>query len=466
MPSRFARTPGQATAAAAEAAAERAKAGGQLPIAAEPKTLTSVLKRLTFSAAKPTLGGVEQSSSTPHHTLAKQPGRHVTFGADTVSPAARPAARRQSHVHFQTPQPAINEEEGAESPAPSEVNSVNAGRTPYDARLSGLLRKYNLGGTPEGPDAADEDEGAEDGEAVPARVKLPGGGGCRGRAIATYLALLLTRSRWHLPGCCPANACLHLQDLLQLESLQPPTPAMLLCLCLSAPGAVHKSPSWKSLSASASVPDSIKGLARRYTSDLDTMSLLSSPELSPLATTPLLLSANRQGDGVSPSPPAPTPHHLLEGWLQRNNLYESPTLPAGAPTAPGQPVAEEAPVPSGAVLPAPGEQAGQQQVSKGNWGASCSSWLYNLSAAMLAFPRPPLGQLLDGNALFGNMQAGPGTRAAVGSRSEPLLAGEISPFSGAVHLAAAVPMHALHSGGLLHSVRPLAQLHKCCFLQT
>ncbi len=154
VPSRFARTPGVAAATAGQ------DAGTAAGTAAAPKaTLTSVLKRLTFSAAKPGLvggGGQGDSSGTP---AVKQ--RHVSFGAGTVSPATRPAARRQSHVQFQTPQPTIDENE-AESPAPSQVNSVNAGRTPYDARLSGLLRKYSLLDTPAVSTDAEEEDGQEE----------------------------------------------------------------------------------------------------------------------------------------------------------------------------------------------------------------------------------------------------------------------------------------------------------------
>ena len=154
VPSRFARTPGAVAPAAAAAPGT-----GTAATAAKP-TLTSVLKRLTFSAAKPGLASAiaeSSSSATPH----PHRQRHVSFGAGTVSPAARPAVRRQSQVHFQTPQPTIEEGEAADSPAPSEMNSVNAGRTPYDARLSGLLRKYRLPGTPEVPSS--EEENSEDG---------------------------------------------------------------------------------------------------------------------------------------------------------------------------------------------------------------------------------------------------------------------------------------------------------------
>ena len=105
---------------------------------------------------------------------------------------------------------------------------------------------------------------------------------------------------------------------------------------------VGRSPSWRALSASLSVPDSIKGLAKKYSSDVESLLGLSSPELSPMAATPLSASAARSehSEGASPAL-APTPHHLLEGW-QSNTLYESPSQTAGA-TAAAAPAANSPP---------------------------------------------------------------------------------------------------------------------------
>lgn len=150
VPSRFARTPGLSKAATehAEPAAINTAA---------PKTLTSVLKKLTFSAAKPALKSETPmpaaDSATPGPS--KQASRHVSFDAGTMSPAARPATKRQSNVQFQTPQPTIEESEVMDSPAPSQVNSINAGQTPFDSRLSGLFRKYNTSDTPSMASEAD-----------------------------------------------------------------------------------------------------------------------------------------------------------------------------------------------------------------------------------------------------------------------------------------------------------------------
>ncbi|GAB4820054.1 hypothetical protein N2152v2_007100 [Parachlorella kessleri] len=320
VPSRFARTPGAAAPAAAAV-----PYAGTATTAAKP-TLTSVLKRLTFSAAKPglaTAGAESSSSATPH----PHRQRHVSFGAGTVSPAARPALRRQSHVHFQTPQPTIEEGEAAESPAPSKVNSVNAGRTPYDARLSGLLHRYKLPGTPEVP-SSDEGNSDDDADQEP----------------------------------------------------------------------VGRSPSWRDLSASLSVPDSIKGLAKKYSSDVESILGLSSPELSPLATTPLSTLAARSEHSAGASPPlAPTPHHLLEGW-QSNGVYESPSQTAGVTVA----AAPAASSPSPAAL-AP-KCAAEEKLT-------------------------PVPQDMDA-ACEGTVTT---------HLAEPLLAGDVSPISGAIHLAAAAP---------------------------
>ena len=172
VPSRFAKTPGVSRAAEA-------------PGAAVPPPTTKfagILKKLTFSAAKPqaTLGrgpaaaeeaearGGRQeagpaapslhpttttkqlrfdASATPAAAAASAgPARHVRLGAGTVSPAARGAggpARRQSAVSFRTPEGAIPEEGG--TPVHGATNSTNAGRTPYDGRMSTLFQKYGRG---------------------------------------------------------------------------------------------------------------------------------------------------------------------------------------------------------------------------------------------------------------------------------------------------------------------------------
>ena len=172
------------------------------------------------------------------------------------------------------------------------------------------------------------------------------------------------------------------------------------CCAWSAGVPQGRSPSWRALSSSISVSDSIRGLAKKYSSDVDSLSLLSSPELSPLAATPPPGSAaqSQRGDGSSPAM-APTPHHLLEGLLERNALYESPSGQAG-----------------------PGQSAGAaaQQAAAGAQPASDNSQ--------------------PGAAAGAAEQQG---RAS--SSPEPLLHGEITP-SGAVHLAAAAPAFRPHAG--------------------
>lgn len=126
-----------------------------------------------------------------------------------------------------------------------------------------------------------------------------------------------------------------------------------------------KSPSWRALSASLSVSDSIRGLAKKYSSDAESLLGLSSPELSPLAATPpppASAARSQQSEGASPAM-APTPHHILDDYLQRNDLYESPGQARAGPAAAGpataeQPVMEAQQAQQGASVP---EEAAVQQ---------------------------------------------------------------------------------------------------------
>lgn len=90
-----------------------------------------------------------------------------------------------------------------------------------------------------------------------------------------------------------------------------------------------RSPSWNRLS-STSVPESIRELAKKYTpGDVP------SPASTPAAVA--ALTPGHQGSDSGNTPQAggegrsptldPTPHHLLDSIMKRNQLYESP--PAG-----------------------------------------------------------------------------------------------------------------------------------------
>lgn len=107
-----------------------------------------------------------------------------------------------------------------------------------------------------------------------------------------------------------------------------------------------RSPSWKRLS-SASVPESIRELAKKYDSDTASLRGLTPPDAPTLAAPALggadgeaatPVAARVGGEGRSPTLD-PTPHHMLDGLMQRNDLYESPppTQPLGSAAPPSQP---------------------------------------------------------------------------------------------------------------------------------
>jgi len=125
-----------------------------------------------------------------------------------------------------------------------------------------------------------------------------------------------------------------------------------------------RSPSWKRLS-SASVPESIKELAKKYTSDgeLSLQGLSISPALSAAAgreaeaeaATPQQARAGTPRDGSSPAM-APTPHDLVNSIMKRNELFEgspceAPASAAGAAAAAGSSSAQQAAAPAGPLSP-------------------------------------------------------------------------------------------------------------------
>ena len=125
-----------------------------------------------------------------------------------------------------------------------------------------------------------------------------------------------------------------------------------------------RSPSWKRLS-SASVPESIKELAKKYTSDgelsLQGLSISPAPATTAgpeaaeaEAATPVPGLAGAPGDGSSPAL-APTPHDLVNSMMKRNELFESSPaeLPASAAraAAAGSGVAQEVAAPAGSLSP-------------------------------------------------------------------------------------------------------------------
>ena len=125
-----------------------------------------------------------------------------------------------------------------------------------------------------------------------------------------------------------------------------------------------RSPSWKRLS-SASVPESIKELAKKYTSDgelsLQGLSISPAPAAAAAAggseaeaATPLAAKAGTPGDGSSPAM-APTPHDLVNSMMKRNELFESSPGEAPAPlraaAAAGSSAAQQAASPAGPLSP-------------------------------------------------------------------------------------------------------------------
>lgn len=151
----FSNTKGRAAAvaAAADASAAALPTGHSEPAGV---AVESTIKQLRFDGATPAASTALQPAAA---------GRHVSFDASTVSPAAgvRPVRLpgAAGTPTWRTPQPTIEEEDSAGSsgseesgtPVAGSVNSAAAGHTPYDRRLSSLIRKYQVAGTPELPDA-------------------------------------------------------------------------------------------------------------------------------------------------------------------------------------------------------------------------------------------------------------------------------------------------------------------------
>ncbi|KAL4422795.1 hypothetical protein ABPG75_008992 [Micractinium tetrahymenae] len=331
LPSRLGLTPGAKQPEQFAVPASAAVAG--LAPATTGGNLKSILKRLNFSttkgraAAAPAAGDGSAAAlpivqrqpatavaaestikqlrfdmgATPAASTAARPaaaGRHVSFGAGTVSPAARVRPARPSAAAgtpaWRTPQPTILEDdsagssgsEGGGTPGAGSVNSAAAGHTPYDRRLSSLVRKYQVAGTPELPDAE----------------------------LDEFVA-----------------------------------------------GGAVRSPSWNRLS-SASVPESIRELAKKYTSDA-APSPTATPAAAAVSPAPEGTDAGTPvqagGEGRSPTLD-PTPHHLLDGIMQRNELYESP--PAGQGQGPAEAAAAQggAPAPASSAAPPAAEPAAKQ----------------------------------------------------------------------------------------------------------
>lgn len=124
-------------------------------------------------------------------------------------------------------------------------------------------------------------------------------------------------------------------------------------LATPPPAGASRSPSWNRLS-SASVPESIRELAKKYT-----------PGDGPSpATTPAqaaAVSPSHQGSGAGTPVQAggqersptldPTPHHLLGSMMKRNELYESPPAGQGQALAGMPAVGSGAPVPASSAAP-------------------------------------------------------------------------------------------------------------------
>lgn len=121
---------------------------------AAPAVVESTIKQLRFDVG-----------ATPAASTAPRPaggGRHVSFDAAAVSPIAQARHVQQPTAAgtpaWLTPQPIVegsagsSSSEGSGTPAAGSINSAAAGHTPYDRRLSSLIRKYQAAGTPELPD--------------------------------------------------------------------------------------------------------------------------------------------------------------------------------------------------------------------------------------------------------------------------------------------------------------------------
>lgn len=202
LPSRLGLTPGERQPDPPPfAVAASSAAGGAAPATTRGAggNLKSILKRLNFSTTKgrgaaapaagdasaaglptvqrqPTASAAAESTikqlrfdvgATPAATAAAPSGaggRHVSFDSAAVSPAARERPVRPTNAAgtptWLTPEPTVLEadsagssgSEGSSTPVAGSVNSAAAGHTPYDRRLSSLMRKYQAAGTPELPD--------------------------------------------------------------------------------------------------------------------------------------------------------------------------------------------------------------------------------------------------------------------------------------------------------------------------
>lgn len=399
MPSRLGATPGAKAASQFEVPlSARAAAADAAP--ATGKNLKSILKRLNFSATKaraaaggtaaaaqagdeapataaaaagpaPTAGPAAQSTikqlrfdvgATPAGpTAAKPGGRHVSFDATTVSPAPRGSRLGRSSgapaSALRTPEPPIQEEASGGSSedgaGAGSVNSAAAGHTPYDRRLSSLFRKYQVAGTPELADA-DLDDLVADGERL-ARAGLGCWTSCLGAGSGLEGA-----TGWPI-NCMLSSRGSH---LFYVQQGQDRLTRSLSAAPLPLPAGVVRSPSWKRLS-SASVPESIKELAKKYTSDgelsLQGLSIspapaaAAGPAAEAEAATPLAAKAGASGDGSSPAL-APTPHNLVNSMMKRNELFESspaelPGSATRAAAAGGSNVAQQATASAGPLSP-------------------------------------------------------------------------------------------------------------------
>lgn len=316
--------------------------------------------------------------------------RHVRFDAATASPAPRtrqvvahsadtPAA---ASVAFGTPTPAIpeaeeedeqasrgsGEEESAAAGVGGSVNSARAGSTPFDRRLSSLFRKYQVEGTPE---LGEEELGGlvDGGEWL-------FGKGWAGEVLAwrgvqsvggdSGIGLLAVSHTMPEYGCFVQLSCICFAanattcrlifacDTVGFtcpcyqSRFHSSTPLALGTPAAACAAGAASSPSWKRLS-STSVPEVIRELAKKYDGTSLGTQVAASPTPTPMPDTSVVASTPghatdvAEGEAVTPVQPAapdtcspamhPTPHDVLAGFLQQNDLCESPAAAAEAAAA-------------------------------------------------------------------------------------------------------------------------------------
>ncbi|PRW32975.1 hypothetical protein C2E21_8057 [Chlorella sorokiniana] len=307
MPSRLGATPGAKAAAQFEVPlSARAAAADAAP--ATGKNLKSILKRLNFSATKARAAAAAHAGDEPPATAAT-----AAQAAPTAGPAAQSTIKQLRFDVGATPAVPTAAKPGSRHVS---FDAATVSPAPRGSRLGrGSGAPASALRTPEPPIQEEASGGSsEDGGAGAGSVNSAAAG------HTPYDRRLSSLFRKYQVAGTPELADADLDGLV-------------------ADGVV-RSPSWKRLS-SASVPESIKELAKKYTSDgeLSLQSLSISPAPAAVAegseaeaATPQPARAGTPGDGSSPAL-APTPHDLINSMMKRNELFESSPCEAPASAA-------------------------------------------------------------------------------------------------------------------------------------